>query len=123
MSKTYHLNTSTVIIGRNNLSGIRVDDDGVMSHHVVLRRVPSAGSRDAFIMIARGGKVSLLRGGQWSEAKQMHRTLITGDVFQIGTTRFSYIMAYMSEEDYAKHFNAQPILSTDVPSKTLALQG
>ena len=119
-SQTYHLNTSTIIIGRNTLSGISIDDENVMPHHVVLRRIPTTGLKHAFIMIAASGKVATLNQGKWFEAKQLHKTLVTGDVFQIGKTRFSYLIAYMTEAEYHEYFNAQPILVTSIEEEELA---
>lgn len=109
-SQTYHLNTSTVIIGRNTLSGISVNDDHVLSHHAVLRRISTIGTKHAFALISNSGKVVTLGDGQVFEANQLNKTLVTGDVFQIGATRFSYMIAYMTEADYSQHFNATPVL-------------
>ena len=120
--KTYHLNTSTIIIGRDTLSGISVEDETVMPHHAVLRRVPVIGFRDSFVIIAGAGKVTTKENGAWVESKQLHKTLVTGDVFQIGATRFSYMIAFMSEEDYGQYFNAQPIVLNQVKEPKMALQ-
>ena len=121
-SRTYNLNTSTIIIGQKNLSGINVDDESVRPHHAVLRRVPTIGSRESFLLIAGTGKVFTKENGAWAESNDPQKHLVTGDVFQLGSTRFSYMMAYMSEADYAQFFNAQPVVLETVKAQELALQ-
>ena len=119
-STTYHLNTSTIIIGRDTLSGIRISDKAVMPHHVVLRKIRVTGGREAFIMIGSAGKVASFHNGVWEESKQFRQTLVTGDRFQIGHTRLSYLSAYMTESEYHTYFNARPILSLDLNERELA---
>lgn len=121
-SKTYHLNTSTVIIGRNALSGINIDDEDVMSYHAILRRIHTTGSKNAFILISGAGKVSPFQNSQWLEAQKIRKTLVTGDNFKIGTTRLSYLVAYMTESDYSQHFDAQSIVLKNSPKREFVHQ-
>ena len=109
-SSTYHLNASTIIIGRKTLSGIKVDDEKLMAHHAVLRKIYTTGLSHAFTLIVGSGQVHTFNHGHWHEKQKLHRTLVTGDKFQLGDTVFSYLTAFMSESDYAQYFNAQPVL-------------
>ena len=118
-SRTYHLNAATIVIGRNTLSDICVDDDQVMTHHALMRRIPSLGARDAFVFIARAGNIEVQEKGAWVKSNEFNKTLVTGDSFRIGDTRFSYIMAYMSETDYARRFKVQPVAIMPIKRKIL----
>ena len=113
-SQTYHLNTTTIIIGRNTLSGIRIEDDQLMSHHAILRQIQVVDQRHAFTLIVRSGDIKTFHDGHWHQKTQLHKTLVTGDHFQLGNTRFSYLIAYMSESDYDQHFDAQPVLEAQI---------
>ena len=110
----YHLNTSTIIIGRDTASGIKVYDKYMMPHHAILRRISTADSNTAYKLILGEGPVALYSNKEWTDYALFHKTLVTGDIFQLGKTRFSYMIAHMTPAEYSQHFNAQPIVLNKV---------